>query len=79
MAQPTDTAFQIMASNCRFGSGITHEVGMDLVDLGAKRVLLVIDPAVRRVATGSVVQQSLEDNKLDFAVSVSCAIIKSKS
>lgn len=68
MSQNTDTAFQIMASNCRFGSGITHEVGMDLVDLGAKRVLLVIDPAVRRVATGSVVQQSLEDNKLDFAV-----------
>lgn len=68
MPLTTDTAFQIMASNCRFGSGITHEVGMDLVDLGAKRVLLVIDPAVRQVATGSVVQQSLEDNRLDFAV-----------
>lgn len=36
MPLATDTAFQIMASNCRFGSGITHEVGMDLVDLGAK-------------------------------------------
>jgi len=68
MKQATDTAFQIMASNCRFGSGITHEVGMDLVDLGAKRVLLVIDPSVRRTSTGTVVQQSLEDNKLDFAV-----------
>ena len=37
MPLETDTGFQIMASNCRFGSGITHEVGMDLVDLGAKR------------------------------------------
>lgn len=57
MRQATDSGFQIKASNCRFGSGITHEVGMDLVDLGAKRVLLVINPAVRRVATGSVVQE----------------------
>src|SRR5262245_22533374 len=64
----TDTAFQIMASNCRFGCGITHEVGMDLVDLGPKRVLLVIDAAVRVLPTGAVVQQALEENKLDFAV-----------
>ncbi len=63
-----DTAFQIMASNCRFGCGITHEVGMDLVDLGARRVLVVIDPALRSLPTGAVVQQSLEENKLEFAV-----------
>ena len=63
-----DTAFQIMASNCRFGCGITHEVGMDLVDLGAKRVLVVIDPALRSLPTGAVVQQSLEESKLDFAL-----------
>lgn len=68
MTQSHDTAFQIMASNCRFGQGITHEVGMDLVDFGAKRVLLVIDPAVKRLPTGAVVLQSLEDNQLDFAV-----------
>jgi hydroxyacid-oxoacid transhydrogenase len=64
----TDTAFQIMASNCRFGRGITHEVGMDLVDLGARRVLVVIDPALRSLATGAIVQQSLEDNRLEFAI-----------
>jgi len=57
-----------MASNCRFGHGITHEVGMDLIDLGAKRVLLVIDAAVRALPTGAVVQQALQDSKLDFAV-----------
>ncbi len=65
---PTDTAFQIMASSCRFGSGITCEVGMDLLDLGARRVCLVIDPAVRVLPTGSVVQQALENAKLSFAV-----------
>lgn len=63
-----DTAFQIMASNCRFGAGITHEVGQDLVDLGAKRVLLVIDPAIRPLQTGAIVLQSLEDNGLEFEV-----------
>lgn len=63
-----DTAFQIMASNCRFGCGITHEVGMDLVDLGARRVLVVIDPALRSLPTGAVVQQSLEENRLEFAL-----------
>jgi hydroxyacid-oxoacid transhydrogenase len=64
----TDTAFQIMASNCRFGCGITHEVGMDLVDLGARRVLVVMDPALRSMPTGAIVQQSLEDSGLEFAI-----------
>ncbi|MCX6545750.1 MAG: iron-containing alcohol dehydrogenase [Acidobacteria bacterium] len=63
-----DTAFHIMASNCRFGRGITHEVGMDLVDLGAERVLVVIDPALRSLPTGAIVQQSLEDSRLEFDV-----------
>jgi len=63
-----DTAFQIMASNCRFGSGITHEVGLDLVDIGARRVLIVIDPALRALPTGVIVQQSMEDSRLDFAI-----------
>ena len=63
-----DTAFQIMASSCRFGCGITHEVGMDLVDLGATRVLIVMDPALRPLPTGAIVQQSLEDSRLDFAI-----------
>ena len=69
MNQPAnDTAFQIMGSNCRFGCGITHEVGMDLVDLGARRVLVVIDPALRSLPTGAIVQQSLDDSRLDFAI-----------
>jgi len=63
-----DTAFQIMASNCRFGSGITHEVGTDLVDLGARRVLVVMDPALRPLHAGSAVLQSLSDCRLEFEV-----------
>ena len=37
-----DTAFQMAASNIRFGSGITAEVGLDLLDLQGKRTLLII-------------------------------------
>ena len=63
-----DTAFQIMASNCRFGSGITHEVGSDLVDLGARRVLVVMDPALRALHAGSAVLQSMADSGLEFEI-----------
>jgi hydroxyacid-oxoacid transhydrogenase len=61
-----DTAFQISTSNLRFGSGITREVGMDLSDMGLKRALLVIDPALRDLPTGQTVVASLRAAKVDF-------------
>jgi hydroxyacid-oxoacid transhydrogenase len=63
-----DTAFQMAASNIRFGTGITREVGMDLVDLGARRVMLVIDPCLVDLATGGAVIESLRASRIDFAV-----------
>jgi hydroxyacid-oxoacid transhydrogenase len=63
-----DTAFQMAASNIRFGSGITGEVGMDLVDLGARRVLLVIDPCLVDLPTGAAVVESLRASRIDFAM-----------
>lgn len=61
-----DTAFQMAASNIRFGQGITREVGMDLRDMGVKRTLFVIDPALRTTSAGEVVLESLRDNQLEF-------------
>jgi hydroxyacid-oxoacid transhydrogenase len=52
-----DTAFQIAASNIRFGRGVTREVGMDLVDLGARRTMLVMDPAL----VGSEIERTVVD------------------
>ncbi|MGE3779049.1 MAG: iron-containing alcohol dehydrogenase, partial [Pirellulaceae bacterium] len=63
-----DTAFQMSASNIRFGSGTTREVGMDLQDLGVRRVLLVIDPALVDLPTGQVALESLRASGLDFDV-----------
>jgi hydroxyacid-oxoacid transhydrogenase len=63
---PNDTAFQLSASNLRFGTGITREVGMDLRDLQARRVLLVIDPALVDLPTGQTVLASLKEANVDF-------------
>jgi hydroxyacid-oxoacid transhydrogenase len=61
-----DTAFQMAASNIRFGQGITREVGMDLRDMGVKRTLFMIDPALRSTSAGEVVLESLRDNQVEF-------------
>ncbi len=61
-----DTAFQMSASNIRFGAGTTAEVGLDLVDMGLRRTLLVIDPALVDLPTGQTVVQSLRASGVGF-------------
>jgi hydroxyacid-oxoacid transhydrogenase len=62
-----DTAFQVATSNIRFGTGITREVGMDLQELHARRVMLVIDPALVELPVGQTVVESLRDSHIDVA------------
>src|SRR5262245_9978038 len=52
------------ASAVRFGAGVTAEVGMDLSDLGARRVLVVADPAVSKLSPIRAVLESLERNRI---------------
>ncbi len=68
MPAERDTAFQMAASNIRFGRGITREIGMDLVDLEAKKTMLVIDPALRDHPVGHAVLESLEQSDIGFEV-----------
>ena len=63
-----DTAFQFAAANIRFGAGITREVGDDLIDLAARRTMVVIDPVLRDSPTGETVIASLKAAHIDFAV-----------
>ena len=63
-----DTAFQIAVANLRFGAGVTREAGLDLEELGARRVMLVIDPALKDLPTGGTVIESLRASRIDFAV-----------
>jgi len=63
-----DTAFQFAAANLRFGTDITREVGQDLIDLGTKRTLLLVDPAIRDSQAGETVFASLKAARIDFDV-----------
>ncbi|MEZ6070605.1 MAG: hydroxyacid-oxoacid transhydrogenase [Pirellulales bacterium] len=63
-----DTAFQMAASNLRVGSEITREVGLDLLDLGARRTLLMIDPHLADLPTGHTVVESLKRAGIDYDV-----------
>jgi len=40
-------AFQMSASNIRFGAGVTREIGLDLQELGVKRIMILTDPGLR--------------------------------
>ncbi|MEZ5417279.1 MAG: hydroxyacid-oxoacid transhydrogenase [Vicinamibacterales bacterium] len=52
-------AFEMAASNVRFGAGVTREVGQDLVDLGVCRALVVTDAVVRHLPPVATVLESL--------------------
>ena len=60
-----ETAFEMAASNVRFGAGVTREVGMDLADLGVRRALVVTDPVVARLAPVQAVLASLQEAGLE--------------
>jgi hydroxyacid-oxoacid transhydrogenase len=61
-----DTAFQVAASNIRFGRGVTREIGMDLVDLGAKRTMLVVDRALVAAEVGHTVREALRASGISY-------------
>jgi hydroxyacid-oxoacid transhydrogenase len=59
-------AFEMAASNIRFGPGVTREVGMDLAELKVKRVMVVTDPNLAKLAPVATVLESLESERLEF-------------
>ena len=62
-----DTAFQVAASNIRFGRGVTREVGMDLVDLGARHTMIVMDRALVVAEVGRTVTDALRALALEIS------------
>jgi len=59
-------AFQMTASNVRFGAGVTREIGMDITDLGAKRVMVVTDGNLAKLPPVANVLEALEDEKVEY-------------
>ena len=63
-----EIAFEMAAASIRFGEGVTREVGMDLTELGIRKALVLTDPAVARLPPVAAVLESLEANRIPFAV-----------
>ncbi|MGD0132568.1 MAG: hydroxyacid-oxoacid transhydrogenase [Bryobacteraceae bacterium] len=63
-----ETAFEMAASSIRFGAGVTREVGMDLADLSARKVLVITDPVVADLAPVQTVLESLESAGVGFVL-----------
>ena len=63
-----DVAFEMAASSIRFGVGVTREIGMDLAELGARRVLVLTDPVLRRLPPVQAVVESLDASRVPFAL-----------
>ena len=68
MTMDRDYAFEMAASAVRFGAGVTREVGPELADLGAAKVLVMTDPTVARLPPVQAVLESLEASGVAFAL-----------
>ncbi len=65
---PKDTAFEMATSNIRFGVGTTGEVGMDLADLGVRRVMVLTDSNLKKLSPVSRVTESLFAQKISSSL-----------
>lgn len=61
-------AFEMAASSIRFGPGVTQEVGMDLKNLGAKKVCVVTDATVDKLDAMRQVREGLTREGISFEV-----------
>ncbi len=63
-----ETAFEMATASIRFGAGATREVGMDLADLGSRRVLVLTDPVLRGMPPVATVIESLKRENIEFSL-----------
>jgi hydroxyacid-oxoacid transhydrogenase len=66
--QSKEYAFEMAASNIRFGEGVTLEVGMDVENLGIKKALVLTDSTVAKLLPMKNTIQSLEANGINYEV-----------
>jgi len=63
-----DYAFEMASSTMRFGEGVTREVGQDLANMHAKKVLVMTDPNIAKLPVMKTVIDSLTQNGVPFVV-----------
>jgi len=59
-------AVQMASSNLRFGAGVTKEVGMDLADMGLRRVLVLTDKNLKDLPPVQTTLASLQSEKIEY-------------
>lgn len=67
-SQLKEYAFEMAASSIRFGNGVTQEVGMDLKNLGSKRVCVVTDETVDKLHAMKQVREALDRENIHYEV-----------
>lgn len=67
-SQLKEYAFEMAASSIRFGHGATREVGMDLRNMGSKRVCVVTDETVDKLTAMDQVRDALTREGVNFRV-----------
>jgi hydroxyacid-oxoacid transhydrogenase len=63
---PNEIAFEMATSSIRFGWGVTAEIGMDLAELKAKKVMVLTDPQLRFLPPVSHALESLDKQGIPF-------------
>ena len=61
-----DIAFEMATSSIRFGHGVTREAGMDLVDMGVNRVMVITDPTLSTLPPVATLLESLAGNGVAY-------------
>lgn len=63
-----DTAFEFAPASIRYGKGVTREVGMDLGDMAARRVMVLTDGNLVHSPCLEVLLNALEEEQIDFTL-----------
>ncbi len=63
-----DYAFEMATSNIRYGQGTTRELGMDLIDMGIKRVMVLTDPNLNKMSPVEKALDSLTDQNVEYTL-----------
>lgn len=63
-----EAVFTVDASSIKFGKGATREVGADMKELGARRVMLVTDPKMAQLEPVSVAVEALKQENIEVVL-----------
>ena len=62
---PKEAILTMSSAAIKYGFGATHEVGFDMQELGASRVMVVADPRVAQLETAGVVLDALKKEGIE--------------